>query len=89
MGVGKKLAAQCAAVFSARNIGGAQIEDVTEGVRKLEVMDDRRLVIMVGTNNLQQNGSEVVLRKFSTFIECCKARKNRTVTLIAFRGVLV
>ena len=81
-GVGKKLEAQCGAVFSARSIGGARIEDVTEEVRKLEASDDRHLVIMVGTNNLQKDGSEIMLRKFGSLIERCKAVRNRAVTVI-------
>lgn len=81
-GVGKKLEAQCGAVFSTRSIGGARIEGLTEEVRKLEAKDDRHLVVMVGTNNIQEDGSEVVLRKFSKLIECCKSVKNRAVTIV-------
>ena len=81
-GVGKKLEAQCSNVFSAKSIGGARIEAVTEEVRKLEARDDRHLVVMVGANNIQQDGSEVVLRKFQVLIDCCKKVKNRAVTVV-------
>ena len=81
-GVGKKLEAQCGAVFSAKSIGGARIEDVTEEVKMLEARDDRHLVVMVGTNNIQKDGSEVMLRKFRSLIEGCKAVRSRVVTVV-------
>jgi hypothetical protein len=81
-GVGKKLEAQCSNVFSAKSIGGARIEAVTEEVRKLEARDDRHLVVMVGANNIQQDGSELVLRKFQVLIDCCHKVKNRAVTVV-------
>ena len=81
-GVGKKLEAQCGAMFSAKSTGGARIEDVTEEVRKLEACDKRHLVVMVGTNNIQKDGSEIVLRKFGTLVERCRFVKNREVTIV-------
>ena len=55
---------------------------MTEEVRKLDARDDRHLVVMVGSNNFERDGSEIVLRKFGALIECCKSVKNREVTLI-------
>jgi hypothetical protein len=81
-GVGKKLEAQCGSVFSSRSIGGARIEDVTEVISKLEAGEDRHLVVLVGTNNIQKDGSEEVLTKFHSLIEGCKVVRNRMVTVV-------
>ena len=81
-GVGKKLETQCGTVFSSRSISGARIEDVAQEVRKLEAREARHLVVLVGTNNIQKDGSEVVLRKFHSLIEGCKAVRNRMVTVV-------
>ena len=81
-GVGKKLEAQLGEVFSAKSIGGARIETVTEEVKKLEPKDDRHLVIMVGTNNVKNDGSEIMLTKLKCLIEGCRSVRNRAVTMV-------
>ena len=81
-GVGKKLEHQCNEVFQSRSIGGAKIEAITEEVKKLEVSEERHLVLMVGTNNIQHDGSEVVLRKFQGLIDCSKIVNKSAVTVV-------
>ena len=43
---------------------------------------DRHVVIMVGTNNIKQEGSEVVLKKYKKLIDVCKGKENRAVTIV-------
>lgn len=80
-GVGQKLEGQ-SHIFSAVSKSGAKIENIEEEVTKLSDREDRHLVVMVGTNNIQREGSEVVLKKFKSLIERCKAVKNRMVTVV-------
>mgnify|MGYP003444051795 FL=1 len=80
-GVGQKLEEQ-SHMFSAVSKSGAKIEHIEEEVKKLSDKEDRHLVVMVGTNNIQREGSEVILKKFKSLIERCKAVKNRVVTVV-------
>ena len=80
-GVGLKLQTQsqmCSTVCK----GGARIEDIEEEIGKLQDNEDRHLVVMVGTNNVKVDGSEVVYKKYERLVESLKKIKNRAVTLI-------
>lgn len=43
---------------------------------------DRHLVVIVGTNNIKQEGSEVVVKKYKKLIDVCKGKENRAVTIV-------
>jgi lysophospholipase L1-like esterase len=60
----------------------AKIEQIEEEVARLKCKEDRHLVVMVGTNNIQKDGSEVVLKKFRSLIDRCKSVGNRKVTVV-------
>jgi hypothetical protein len=81
-GIGRKLETNTH-IVTAIGKGGAKIEDITNDVGMLEGKEHRHLVVMVGTNNIQKEGSETVLKKFKDLIEKCKQVRNRKVTVIA------
>lgn len=80
-GVGAKLEYQSHMVTT-KSRGGTKIEDATEQIERLEDNDDRHLVVLVGTNNIQKETSETVKGKYKSLIEACKKVKNRRVSLI-------
>lgn len=80
-GVGLKLEQQNH-MISTRSTSGAHIETITEEIKTMEDNDDRHLVVLAGTNNIQQEGSEVVIAKFKCLLEASKKIKNRKVTVI-------
>ena len=43
---------------------------------------DRHLVVLVGTNNVQNEGSEAIRLKYKSLLEASKKVKNRKVSMI-------
>lgn len=80
-GVGAKLEQQSHMVTTMSR-GGARIENITEQVGLLQDNDDRHLVVLVGTNNIQNEASEAIRLKYKSLLETCKKVKNRKVSLI-------
>ena len=80
-GVGIKLERQ-SHMFSKYSKSGAKIEEMTEHVKKLEGKEDRHLVFVVGTNNIEVDGSEIVLSKYQKLIEEAKKVKNRKISVV-------
>ena len=80
-GVGAKLEYQSNMV-SAICRPGAHIDDITEEVRKLRDNEDRHVVLLVGTNDIQGEGSEVMLSKYKNLIEASQTIKNRKVSVV-------
>ena len=67
-GVGAKLEQQSHMVTT-KSRGGAKIENVTEQIELLQDKDDRHLVVLVGTNNIQNENSETIRKKFKSLLE--------------------
>jgi len=80
-GVGERLVQQ-SNMASKLSIGGARIEKISEEIEKLKDSDGRHLVLLVGTNNLKAEGSELILRKFKAMMDVCKKRISRKVTVV-------
>src|SRR3989442_1729026 len=80
-GVGAKLAYQSNMV-SAICRPGAHIDDITEEVHKLGDNEDRHVVLLVGTNDIQGEGSEVILSKYKNLIGESQKIKNRKVSVV-------
>lgn len=81
-GVGQKLEQQLSHMVTTKSRGGARIEHVTEQIGLLKDNDDRHLVVMVGTNNVQKENSEEIRGKYKSLLEACKKAKNRKVSVI-------
>ena len=79
-GVGQKLEQNCH-LFKCVSRGGAKIDNIIEEVGKLEVSEDRHIVVVCGTNEVKSEGSVVMLKKYERLIERCK-EKNRVVTVV-------
>ena len=80
-GVGAKLEQQSHMVTT-KSRGGAKIENVTEQIELLQDKDDRHLVVLVGTNNIQNENSETIRKKFKSLLETSKKVKNRRVSMV-------
>ena len=80
-GVGKELERD-SHMFTTHSIGGARIETITKELDKFKDNDERHLIVLVGTNNIQNEGSEVLLDKYCELIKKCKTIKNRELTLV-------
>ena len=81
-GVGQKLEQQCPHMVTSVSRSGAKLEVIEADVARLKDREDRHLVVMVGTNNIQRDGSEVILKKFKNLIKLCKSVRNRAVTIV-------
>jgi len=80
-GVGAKLEQQSHMVTT-KSRGGAKIENITEQIGLLQDNDDRHLVVLVGTNNVQNETSETIRRKYRSLLETSKKVKNRRVSVV-------
>jgi hypothetical protein len=70
-------------IFTGKAIGGAKIEDI-----KQEIVSDRvrvvgkHAVLCVGTNNLQVDGSEIMLSKYRELFESLRAKDCTRVSIV-------
>ena len=61
---------------------GARIEDIEEEIKQLEDREDRHLVVVTGTNNIQMGRSEELMNKYKKLIDTCKNKRNRAITIV-------
>ena len=78
-GVGKHLKADNK-MFSNWAFGGAKIEDIGEKLQLMGDKPDTHLIVMVGTNNLCGDGTEMIMEKHKNFVQKIKGLKLRKVT---------
>jgi hypothetical protein len=62
--------------------GGARIEDLEGRIQCLGDKPDSHLVLVVGTNNLCQEGSEVIRRRLERLIEELRKHRYRKVSFV-------
>ena len=80
-GVGAKLEQQSHMVTT-KSRGGAKIENTAEQIGLLQDNGDRHLVILVGTNNIQNETSETIRLKYRSLLETSEKVNNRRVSVI-------
>lgn len=80
-GVGAKLEQQSNFVTAVAK-GGAKIEDITVVISKLEKREDRHLVVLVGTNNIEEEGNISIVDKYSKLLDECGKVGNRKISLV-------
>jgi lysophospholipase L1-like esterase len=80
-GVGAKLEYQSNMVTTICR-PGAHIEDITDEVSRLGDNADRHIVLLVGTNEIKKEGSEIILEKYKNLIEESRKIKNRNVSVV-------
>jgi len=81
-GVGDKLKVQCGKVFERKSRGGARIETISEDIEELQDDGNRHLVVMVGTNNLESDFTEVILAKYDRLLDEIKKKENKKATVV-------
>jgi tetrahydromethanopterin S-methyltransferase subunit B len=80
-GVGQHLKADNL-MFNKLDFSGARIEDITEKVAVLGDRPDSHVVVMVGTNNLQRDGSVLMMKRYGELVEELKRHRYRQVSLV-------
>jgi hypothetical protein len=80
-GVGAKMEYQSSMVSTTCR-PGAHVADITWEVGKLADNDNRHLVLLVGTNDIKGDGSEVIVAKYKDLLKESKKIKNRRVTIV-------
>lgn len=80
-GVGAKLEYQSNMV-STISKSGANIEEVTKEIAKLPDREDRHLVVIVGTNQIKNDGSEKILKAFEKLIDESRVAKNNKISIV-------
>ena len=80
-GVGAKLEQQSHMVTTMSR-GGAKIENIADDIGLLQDNEDRHLVVLVGTNNVQREGSETIRSKYEGLLEASKKVKNKKVSVV-------
>ena len=81
-GVGEHLKEQHK-LFGKLDFSGARIEHIGE---KLECIGDRpesHVMVMVGTNNLQVDRTEVMVEKYEKLVSDLKARDYKSVSMVS------
>ena len=82
-GVGHELVVN-SQMFSYESHGGAKIEDITKMFKEksVRVREDTHLVVMVGTNNLSRDYTEMIMDKYKDLLKSLKENRTRKVTVV-------
>ena len=68
--------------FQKLDFSGAKIEHIRQKLRVVGDRPDTHLVLMVGTNNLQSDGANVILNKYEDLFMECKKFKYGKVSIV-------
>ena len=80
-GVGEKLERQSHMVTTMCR-GGAKIENIAEEIGLMKDNEDRHVVVIVGTNNVQSETDETIVSKYKGLLEASKKVKHRKVSVV-------
>ena len=61
--------------------GGARIENVADDISQMSDNENRHLVVLAGTNNVQKEGSIEILNKYEALIDISKKVKSRKISI--------
>jgi hypothetical protein len=81
-GVGQHLKAQNP-MFDKLDFSGSRIEDIREKFAVLGDRPDCNIVVMVGTNNLERDRPDVMMKKYGELIDELKSHQYRAVSIVA------
>ena len=80
-GVGYHLKSQHG-MFESRAFGGARIEDITKKVEVMKDLEESHIVVLVGTNNLQSDGTTMIMNKYKDLVNQLKAKRFRKISIL-------
>jgi hypothetical protein len=69
-------------MFDRLDFSGARIEDIKEKVGVLGDRPDSHMIVMVGTNNLQTDGSVLMMKRYEELVEELKRHRYRRMSLV-------
>ena len=83
-GVGKALHRELGGrKFAWRKFPGAKIENITSRLKEVSLGDKvKNLVLMVGTNNLVEDGTTTIMKKYGEMIEAAKDSGARRIVVV-------
>ena len=73
-------------MFESQAFGGARIEDITKKVEDMEDKARSHIVVMVGTNNLKSDGTELIMSNYKDLVRQLKAGGFRKITMVGILG---
>ena len=81
--VGRALHWQLRGAFVWRKYSGAKIDGITERLQEIELGEKvENLVLMVGTNNLKNDGTEDIMGKYEELIRTAKEKGDRRIVVV-------
>ena len=69
--------------FEAQASPGAKIENITDKLKKFGEKPGNHLLLMVGTNNLVSDGSEILLDKYEKLLVEAKMQKYKSISMVS------
>jgi len=69
-------------LFTPMPFGGAKIEDIGDELATMDEKQDSSVVLMVGTNNLKQDGTEDIMKKYEKMIDEAKKSKFSRISVV-------
>jgi hypothetical protein len=70
-------------MFDTFDFGGARIEHIKEKIRIVGDRPESNIVVMVGTNNLEHDAPDVMMRKYGELVDELKSHQYRDVSIVA------
>ena len=81
--VGKAMQWQLRGAFVWRKYSGARIEGITKRLQEIELEEKvENLALMVGTNNLKSEGTEVIMEKYGELIWTAEEKGDRKIVVV-------
>jgi len=68
-------------MFESQAFGGARIEDIAKKVEEIKD-NERHIVVMVGTNNLQSDGTTMIMNKYKDLIAQLKGKRFKQTSMV-------
>jgi hypothetical protein len=77
-------------MFAKLDFDGSKIEDLTDKIRIIGERPENHAVVVIGTNNLIQDTTEPIMRKYEKLIDVMKEQKYKNISIVGIlkRSVL-
>jgi len=69
-------------MFGTRAFGGARLENITKKIEEMEDKVDSHIVVMVGTNNLRSDGTQLIMRNYEDLVRKLKTKSYRKISIV-------
>ena len=69
-------------MYSSVSVGGARIETIEAEITRMGEKPESHLVIMVGTNNIKNEGSEIIMERYKKLLDQAVKQKFRKISVV-------